>query len=81
MVPSGCTAYVESVPLAKPFVLVALVALAVAVCVMVGSALGFQAPSEPGMAAAPLAKVVCGGGHSDRWNGKCDACRHGATEQ
>ena len=48
-------------PLAKPFVLVALVALAVEVCVMVGlpAVTRFQVK---GMVAAPSAKVVCTAG-------------------
>ena len=48
-------------PLAKPFVLVALVALAVDVCVMVGvpAVSRFQVR---GMVAAPSAKVVCAAG-------------------
>src|SRR5271170_7615273 len=61
MVPSGCTAYVESVPLAKPFVLVALVVLAVSVWVMVGVP-AVSRLQVRGMVAAPSAKVVCTAG-------------------
>ena len=48
-------------PLAKPLVLVALVALAVEVWVMVGVPAVYQVPRQ-GMVAAPSAKVVCAAG-------------------